>query len=36
MWYFAYASNMDRRQIEARVERTQLRRMVARLDDHAV
>ena len=36
MWYFAYASNMNRRQIEARVQRTQLRWMVARLDGYAV
>ena len=36
MWYFAYASNMNRRQIQARVQRTQLRWMVARLDGYAV
>jgi len=36
MWYFAYASNMNRRQIEARVQRTLLRWMVARLDGYAL
>jgi hypothetical protein len=36
MWYFAYASNMNRRQIEARVQRTQLRWMAARLDGYAL
>ena len=36
MWYFAYASNMNRRHIEARVQRTLLRWMVARLDDYAL
>jgi hypothetical protein len=36
MWYFACASNMNRRQIEARVQRTLLRWMVARLDGYAV
>ena len=36
MWRFAYASNMNRRQIEARVQRTQLRWMVARLDGYAL
>ncbi len=36
MWYFAYASNMNRRQIEARAQRTQLRWMMARLDGYVV
>ena len=36
MWYLAYASNMNRRQIEARVERTELRWMVACLDGYAL
>jgi hypothetical protein len=36
MWYFAYASNMNRRQIEVRVQRTQLRWMAAGLDGYAL
>jgi hypothetical protein len=36
MWYFAYASNMNRQQIETRVQRAQLRWMVARLDGYAL
>ena len=36
MWYFAYASNMNRRHIEARMLRTQLRRMVTRLDGYVL
>ena len=36
MWRFAYASNMNRRQIETRMLRTMLRWMVARLDGYAL
>lgn len=36
MWYFAYASNMNRRQVEVRVQRAQLRWMAARLDGYAL
>lgn len=36
MWYFAYASKMNRRHIEVRVQRTHLRWMVARLDGYAL
>ena len=36
LWYFAYASNRNRRQIEVRVPRTLLRWMVARLDGDAL
>lgn len=35
-WYFAHASYLNRRHIEARVQRTQLRWMVARLDGCAL
>ena len=36
MWYFAYASNINRRQIEAWVQRNQLRWMVAGLAGYAL
>ena len=36
MWYFAYASHMNRRHIEARVQRTQLPWVLARLDGDTV
>ena len=36
VWYFAWASTMNRRHIEARVQRTYLCWMVARLDGYAV
>jgi hypothetical protein len=36
MWYFTDASNMNRRHIEARVQHTLLRWMVARLDGYSL
>ncbi|MGH7230094.1 MAG: gamma-glutamylcyclotransferase family protein [Nitrospiraceae bacterium] len=36
MWYFAYASNMNRQQLEQRVKRTSIRWMAARLDAYVI
>lgn len=36
MWYFAYASNMNRRQMEERLHRAGLRWMIGRLDGYRV